>query len=336
VAVHNGVIHADEVFAVATLRLIEWDFTVVRTREKDILKTADIRIDVGEKYDATTGDFDHHQDMFAEYHEPPNKRFTEGPKLSGFGLIWRHYGRLAIQSYIKSYSPTELIDEEVDNIWNQVCRVLVAPIDALDNGEKEKFYLDKGVYVLPTVGRYIKLLYPSDVEITPEKEMEAFNAAVNFAVKYLKKEIDKAYAVVLAIPAIVDKIRETDPEPGIMIFDQFVPWGQVFNKHKAINGHIKLVIFPNTSSGSWMVQSPYYNSYSDTLGLSDTVLGERRVYRFPAPKKLWGKRDAELAEITGIEDVIFVHPSKGFIAAARSKEGAIALAHYYINNQDPE
>lgn len=65
VGTHDGIFHADELFAIA---LIHRQFgenneiRVVRTRDADKLAECDVRVDVGGKYDPSTGDYDHHQD----------------------------------------------------------------------------------------------------------------------------------------------------------------------------------------------------------------------------------------------------------------------------------
>lgn len=64
---HNGVFHADEVFAVAILeRFIGGNTEIIRTRDKSIIEVAknnvnDFVIDVGEAYNADSNNFDHHQ-----------------------------------------------------------------------------------------------------------------------------------------------------------------------------------------------------------------------------------------------------------------------------------
>ena len=60
IATHDGSFHADEVFAVAALGLLGDPAEVVRTRDRDALARADLRVDVGFRDDASTGDFDHH------------------------------------------------------------------------------------------------------------------------------------------------------------------------------------------------------------------------------------------------------------------------------------
>ena len=61
VATHPGSFHADDAFAVATLGLAHGGIEVVRTRDAAEMADADVRVDVGERSDPGTGDFDHHQ-----------------------------------------------------------------------------------------------------------------------------------------------------------------------------------------------------------------------------------------------------------------------------------
>ena len=91
VAVHDGTFHADDVFALAILKLVEPKIKIIRTREVDILKKVDIRVDVGRTYNPKTGDFDHHQKEFT------NKRPNNIPYASA-GLIWQHFGKTLTNS----------------------------------------------------------------------------------------------------------------------------------------------------------------------------------------------------------------------------------------------
>ena len=61
IATHNGRFHSDEVFAIAILKKFYSNIEIIRTRDKKLLSQADIRVDVGGRYDSKTGDFDHHQ-----------------------------------------------------------------------------------------------------------------------------------------------------------------------------------------------------------------------------------------------------------------------------------
>lgn len=79
IAVHDGIFHPDEVFGVAIIMAAEPEtsWSVIRTRDVDLLKLAHIRVDVGGKYDPKSGDFDHHQDASLP---------------AACSLVWAHYG----------------------------------------------------------------------------------------------------------------------------------------------------------------------------------------------------------------------------------------------------
>jgi len=57
---HNGIFHADEVFAIAALRAAGHDYEIVRSRNHEIIETADIVVDVGGVYNPAAFRFDHH------------------------------------------------------------------------------------------------------------------------------------------------------------------------------------------------------------------------------------------------------------------------------------
>ena len=84
VATHSGSFHADEVFALATLRLHFGVIGIIRTRDPEELAACDLRIDVGRKYDPESGDFDHHQGDAGER--------ANGIRYASFGLVWKSFG----------------------------------------------------------------------------------------------------------------------------------------------------------------------------------------------------------------------------------------------------
>ena len=111
VVTHNGRFHADEIFAIATLRRIE-PLEVVRSRDSAIIASADYVVDVGGVCDPARNRFDHHQAGGA------GKRENAIP-YSSFGLVWKHFG----EKVCGSPEAAAKIDAE-----------LVQPIDAVDNG----------------------------------------------------------------------------------------------------------------------------------------------------------------------------------------------------------
>lgn len=335
VCTHDNVFHADEVLAIAIVRLINPNVTIIRTRNEDVLQSADFRIDIGGKYDPETGDFDHHQEGFDIRHISPNQnKYEQGPKRSGAGLIWLNYGKEAIESFLKTQTfpnpDVEIDKDSIDFVHTQIDKNLIAPIDAFDNGEGRDFYLDTGAYRVPSIGRIVQNLNPSWLEKSITDGDTYFYEALDLTVNCLKREIVKNFAVFAGRFVLLEKIKEVDSS-GLLILEEFVPWSPIFSQHQEETKHVKMVIFPAVDS--WMVQSPYfmkidYNDFS--FNMPD---GTKRKQRYPAPSHICGKTNEDLAKLTDVEDAVFIHAT-GFIGAARTKEGAIKLAQYIIDNQD--
>ena len=112
---HRGPFHADEVFAVALLK-IYWPeaFKIMRSRDSAVIAAADIVVDVGREYDPARRRFDHHKNLPAEVGLRPN-----GIPYSSCGLVWQ-------------YLAQELKIDPL--IYQRFDRVVAQPIDASDSG----------------------------------------------------------------------------------------------------------------------------------------------------------------------------------------------------------
>lgn len=66
IGTHDGIFHADEVFAVALIqdacKALGKKFETIRSRDTAMLDGCTLRVDVGGKYSPGTGDFDHHHE----------------------------------------------------------------------------------------------------------------------------------------------------------------------------------------------------------------------------------------------------------------------------------
>lgn len=327
VAIHNGVFHADDVFAVASMRILNPTIEVIRTRDENVWALADFRVDVGQKFNPETGDFDHHQLGFNERHPSPNlDKYSHGPKKSSVGLIWDTYGHQIVSKVLDDYDN----HDKIDFIYGMIVRNIIAPIDAIDNGEGGDFFIDTGVYKSPSIVKLIQSYNPTWME--PEVESDTrFHEVVDFAISYLKREITRNLSVYASRLLLLEQVKHLDSS-GILVLDQFVPWVPIFTKYHDETKHVKMVVFP--SSDGWMFQSPYYSAKADGDAFSRYMPnGKRRRQKYPAPEHLCGAVREHLIEKTGIADATFVH-SGGFLGGAQTKEGAIQLAMYVINNQD--
>ncbi|HEX8101992.1 MAG TPA: MYG1 family protein [Solirubrobacteraceae bacterium] len=201
VATHPGNFHADEVFAIAALRLAHGPFEVVRTRDEATLVQADLRVDVGGRSDPGTGDFDHHQKGGAG--ERPN-----GIRYASFGLVWRHHG----EALAGDPGAAAAIDER-----------LVQGIDANDTGQTIVQSLVGDVRPMSISGVIAAMNAAWDEEDAPDAEDRRFEAAVALARQILEREIAGAAAFRRALGLVKAAIdRATDPR--IVELDRNMPW----------------------------------------------------------------------------------------------------------------
>ena len=112
VGTHNGEFHADEIFALSILKKIYSNMKIIRTRDREKLKRMDFRVDVGNKYNSKTNDYDHHQKEF-------DLKRKNGIPYASAGLVWKHFG----EKLVNSREAFDYIDGK-----------LIQPIDAEDNG----------------------------------------------------------------------------------------------------------------------------------------------------------------------------------------------------------
>ena len=120
---HDGSFHTDDIFAAATFSLLlekkGENFEIIRTRNPEIIKSADYVFDVGGVYDAKSNRFDHHQIGGAGHRQGGASKLENGIEYSSFGLVWKKFGKDLTGS---------------DDVVKLVDKRLVCPIDAHDNG----------------------------------------------------------------------------------------------------------------------------------------------------------------------------------------------------------
>jgi len=290
---HNGKFHADDVFAVETaLRFYELqgisrgDVEIIRTREDDVIARGDCVVDVGGIHDPRTFQFDHHQEGGAGTRE-------NGVPFAAFGLVWKAFGK-------------DIAGEE--EVARAIDERLVQTMDALDNG------IDIcGDSEIKIARRFLfwdvfASLYPAWNEENYTVH-ESFEKSLDIARTVLEREIVHARSEEEGNRRALEmynKTKHTSPE--LLILEERLPHSRIVSAHP----EILLIIHPSEAKDSWKV-----NTAQDRGGLfrSRTLL----------PEAWAGKRDKELAELTGVPDAVFVH-NKRFVAVAKSKEGALSLA----------
>ncbi len=288
IVTHNGQFHTDDIFAVATLRLLlennGEEVVVQRTRDAHIINTADYVVDVGEIYNPTERRFDHHQQEGAGVRD-------DGIPYASFGLVWKEYGDRVVGG-----------DREISN---QIEQKLVKPIDAMDNGinfmksDREGLFM----YDLKDLTFAYKNTWKEDDEMLDEN----FKYLTWFAMNLIKREISVLKDIRESIFE-VNKIMAQQQYKTLLILDK--PYQ--YELSVSSKPYILLVVHPKRQDDTWAVE---------------TARDDIRSYksRIDLPAEWAGKSGADLVQVTGVDDAIFCHKGR-FIAVAKSREGAIKLA----------
>lgn len=233
VATHNSNFHADDAFAVATLSLIFPDVKVIRTRDEETIKNADVAVDVGGIYDPTKLRFDHHQTGGAGIHE-------NGIPYASFGLVWKEYG----EKLSGSKEVAEVIEKK-----------LVCYVDALDNGVNvsTNIYEDIRPY---TISDYL-YSYWIDGDVDKEHVDQIFHRVSSMAKDLIIREIDKAKRI-FEETKLVEDIYNESLDKRMIVLEKNLAWGKVFeDKPEAL-----VVIYPNKEVNTWSAKMIRVNSHS--------------------------------------------------------------------------
>ena len=224
---HNDRFHADDVFTMATLRILLGDkiTEVIRTRDEDIIRTGDIVFDVGNVYDPEMNRFDHHQK------EGAGTR-ANGVPYASFGVVWKKWGAELCGSQLAA----DMVDEK-----------LVMPIDASDNGFKLYEYVVEGSkeYVMDTICGSFGSTWKEE-----ENYDEQFFGMVDIAEKILLREIQVAQDKAEAVP-LVQQVYEAAEDKRIVVLEVGLPWKSVLEPHE----EVLFVISPNVEKTQWRVNT---------------------------------------------------------------------------------
>jgi uncharacterized UPF0160 family protein len=270
VATHDGSFHADEVFAIATLSLAGEAFEVVRTRDRDSVARADLRVDVGFRDDPTTGDFDHHQRDF-------DRARRNGVRYASFGLVWREFGARACDG-----------DQEVADAVDET---LVQSVDANDAGQQLTQPLLDGVRPM-TVNSIVGGFNARwDEDLTPDQERERFDAAVALARDILAREVASAASGRRSQRLVQAAIRSA-PDPRVIELPVNAPWKQA--------------LVPATSDALFVI---YPKRQGFGLEAVPRELGSFENRR-DLPAAWGGLEGEDLVAATGIEEALFCHAKR--------------------------
>jgi uncharacterized UPF0160 family protein len=308
VATHRGRFHADDVTAVAILKLLWPDIKIIRTRDAERQAGADMRVDVGQMHDPSQGHFDHHQKGGALLYE-------DEQQYASAGLVWKEFGQAVTKQVLKDTLQFDAREDDIATIHTNLGQRFFKTIDMFDTG---------GCPDLPddiiTISDTIGYLNPARIpgrESSDEARDRQFERAVDLLREIIPQRIQNTYSWILA-KEIIQEAFDESPESPIMVLHRSAPWKDHLFQLDT-NRVKKLVIF-ESADGKWMVQTvPVTPTSFDSLMLM--------------PLAWAGLSGQDLAEISGVEDAVFCHNAR-FIMAAISERGATELANKAIQDSD--
>lgn len=290
IVTHGGRFHADDVFAVATLRLLLGAAIPVFRRDPTPEEMDDsqvIVLDVGGRFDVATSCYDHHQRGF-ELERDPDEGYGiagEANNLAAFGLIWLEF-------------PLHALDERVHQ---RVDAALVRGVDLLDANPAAA---RRGTGA--SLSRAIYWLNPQDGQ--PEDYDAAFEVAVKFATNVIGGATAEAEAFIKA----EDIVRQARAEVSgtTLVLDKYVPWQEhIFGRGD--QSQLLYVVHPSDRGGYILQQVP-----KEPNGFEG---------RKPLPEEWAGLRGADIQRVTGVSDAMFTHVGR-FVGGAASLDGTLAMA----------
>lgn len=250
IVTHSSKFHTDDIFAVATLTLLlekDHDVTVVRSRDKAIIDSADYVVDVGWEYDPSRNRFDHHQEGGA------GKRENTVPYAS-FGLVWKHYGATLCGS---------------QEIADRIDQVLVQPIDAWDNGIQFSETKIEGLY--PYNIKSITYAFRPTWKEEEANLDEIFSTLVSYAKVLLEREIKHVVDDMDAEKNVLQAYEKAE-DKRLIILDERYPWEEMFSKIP----EPLFVIYPKRVDNTWSLKAVRndLNSYESRKNLPESWAGK--------------------------------------------------------------
>jgi uncharacterized UPF0160 family protein len=234
---------------------------------------------------------------FDHHQESFKEKRKNGVTYATAGLVWKQFGKKVVGS---------------NEVFEKIDMKIIQPIDAEDNGVE--LYKNNFEEIHPyTFGDYIHALNPTWKE--KNDGLKDFKDAVGEAEKILKREIKRAKDSLHAEKIILQTYKRTKDKRIIVLDDQYSGWKRVLGKFK----EPLFVIKPVFENHNWHATAM-------------NVEGFKFKNRLDFPKKWAGLANEKLQKITGVPDALFCH-TKRFIVAAKSREGAIALARIAIKSK---
>ncbi|MFL6658374.1 MAG: MYG1 family protein [Massilia sp.] len=303
IVTHSGKFHADDVWAVAVLKIVFPQAEVVRTRDPARIATADFAVDVGGVWDPATGRFDHHQKGFS------GARPSAVPYASA-GLVWKEFGARCVAILAETLTGTALSDDKAAELAYAIDADIVQYLDLSDVGAAKNA---PGGYGLSAVvsGYNPNWLDEQRVgygQADDAYRLSQFTRAMDVLTDIMGNAVRYRVGALLSL-AQVRQGEQLFEGRVLYLKNGAIPWSQVVRKEMP---KLLFVISHNIAEQRYMIHTIPVSPDSFTA-------------RADLPEAWAGLQDDKLAAVTGVHDAGFCHNGR-FIASAKSYEGIYAMA----------
>lgn len=289
---HDHKFHVDDVFAAATLSLM----MKKRNQPFKIIRTRDeLVIKNADIVFDVGGIYDPTHYRFDHHQKEGAGTHQNGILYASFGLVWKHLGH-------------EIVSNE--SVWQTIENSLVIPVDANDTGfdlTTPKIY---GITEY-SIGQIINDVFQEGIN-----KDNQFGKAVEFTKVVLQKLIVKCLLKEEEKNAVVHAYEKSS-DKRLIIIDEFVSRSSVWEAMMKYP-EVLFAVYQGENHDRWQLTA--MRNKLDSFGNRKNL-----------PVEWAGLRDDAFQKITNVPDAIFCHRDL-FTSFAKSKEGAIRLAHLALEN----
>lgn len=258
-------------------------------RRIKIIRTRDLSILSKGDYVLDVGQvYDPASNRFDHHQEGGVGKRENGIPYATFGLVWKEFG----EEICQSKEAAEIIE-----------RKLVENMDADDNGLNIFNNSVKNIFPY-TISDYIIYM---NATCSPQKIDHTFKKLVNFAKDIIEMEIKLAKDLIIN-EDLVKSAYNLAIDKRLIILDQDCSAQWILSNYP----EPLFIIKPAIEINAWKVYAV-------------KIKDEKFKNRLDLPSDWGGKKDGELARVTGVVDALYCH-HQCYMAIAKSKQGAIKLA----------
>jgi uncharacterized UPF0160 family protein len=305
VVTHSGMYHADDCMAIALMA--SWmrqgaTMNLIRTRDKVLVDAADAAVDVGGEYAPERGRYDHH------FSGSPTRE--DGSMFASAGLILEHFASgMKNSGHVLAFVRRVDAADTGTKVPGWRFSMALSKTNPLPGAPQEQ-YNQRFLEV-------VEILRNSVIPILEDWVYDNVEEAIEAATKAFEEH-----------PSVLEWHQESEAEKE----RSALRITAAFARAKELNHYVVQLDQAEVAMHDTLGTAPDGLFYAVFPSVEGTVMVQQIPTqkgsfegRLPLPVAWAGKRDQELAKITGVEDAVFCHPGR-FVAGAASVNGAMRLA----------